>query len=170
MRAGLFLRRDLISDTYRFRVVRQLSKQILLLSMINILSESIEAQTRQDLETKLHRLRIQENAKHPQWSKYGSIMVDWNSWRLHANGTRTVNILKNVDTEEENKITAIWRAQITPSTQLKSGRLAVDCKNLKTSQTKASGEWDPWSLPQASSKEEEIVLKICTKITDNYRQ
>jgi len=167
MREGLFLRRDLISGTNRFRVFRELSKQILLLTMINILSESTEAQTRQDVETELHRLRIQENAKLPQWSKFGSIMVDWNSWRLHANGTRTVNILKNVLTEEENKITAIWRAQITPSTQLKSGRLAVDCKNLKTSQTKASGDWDSWSLPKASSKEEEIVLKVCTKITEN---
>lgn len=167
MRAGFFLRRDLISGAHRFRVFRQLNKLMLLLTMIIILSESTEAQTRRDLEAELHRLRIQESAKHPQWSKFGSIMVDWNSWRLHANGTRTVNILKNVNTEEENKITPIWRAQITPSTQLKSGRLAVDCKNLKTSQTKASGEWDGWSLPQASSKEEEIVLKICTKITDN---
>jgi len=132
-----------------------------------VLSETTEAQTRQDLELELNRLRIQDNSKRPQWSKFGSILVDWNSWRLHANGSRTANILKNINKAEDTPIAPIWRHQITPSPQLKRGKLAVDCKNLKTSQTKESGEWDEWSLPQASSKEEEIVLKVCTKTDQN---
>ena len=167
MRQALLLWNFEICGKYRFRQFLGLGTQVLLLTLIYMLSESTEAQTRQDLELELHRLRIQDNSKRPQWSKFGSILVDWNSWRIHANGSRTANILKNINKAEDTAVAPIWRHQITPSPQLKRGRLAVDCKNLKTSQTKESGEWDEWSLPQASSKEEEIVFKVCTKTDQN---
>ena len=167
MEQGLLLWYFEICGKYRLGKLLGLSTKVLLLTLICMLSESTGAQTRQDLELELHRLRIQDNSKRPQWSKFGSILVDWNSWRLHPNGSRTVDILKNINKAEDTLMAPIWRLQITPSPQLKRGRLAVDCKSLKTSQKRASGEWDEWMLPQASSKEEEIVLKVCAKIDKN---
>lgn len=124
------------------------------------------AETENSLREKLNELRRQdETRREGQWINIGRMQVDWNSWKKHPNGVRTVWTRRLAANESIQSIQPIWQAYL-PITEIGSTtELAIDCNSLKMSIKRGTGTWSQWKLPEKASTGEEIILKICSEVS-----
>lgn len=127
-----------------------------------------KAETENSLRERLNELRRQDEIRREgQWINIGRMQVDWNSWKKHPDGVRTVWARPLAANESVQSIQPIWQAHMPITAIGLPTKLAIDCNSLKMSIKRGAGTWSKWKLPEKGSTGEEIILKICSEVSTN---
>lgn len=90
------------------------------------------------------RLIRNTKAYNSRWRKYGVYEVDWHSWKLHSNGTRSAQLRNSFFKE----------------------RIGIDCVGTRVANgrrdVRGAITWGEWGLPSVDSDEARILIDICS--------
>lgn len=86
-----------------------------------------------------------------RWRFFGNTLVDWGGWKLHPGGVRVTLVQPT--------------AADVGATRAQAMAVAVHCGSLRQAWL-IDGAWGAWSVPEARSVPQQIVLELCANVTD----